>query len=175
MVEDIASRISQHQEFRRLVAAAMELAVAQAGIVRDMDAGQRQEYADKATALRGRLTRDSESRREAPFGDLGELVGMNGARVQALVRETEAAARAFVPAFPELRSMDERARPDTLTAAVKRDPALARTAEELVAADQSPEACQATCLALLILFMSAATAMLAVGLLGCVWLGWIPP
>ncbi|NKZ05006.1 hypothetical protein [Actinomadura latina] len=180
MVEDIASRISQNQDFQRLVAAAMELAAAQAGTVRNMDAAQRQEYADKAAALRARLTRDPESRQEAPFGELGELVGITGARTQALVQKAEAAARAFVPAFPELRSMDERTKLDTLTTAIKSDPILARTAEQLVAtpagaAEESPEACQAMCLALLILFMSAATAMLAVGLLGCVWLGWIPP
>ncbi|MEV0667724.1 hypothetical protein ACIBI3_42125 [Actinomadura luteofluorescens] len=54
MGADIASRISQHQDFQRLVAAAMELATAQAGIVRNMDAAQRQEYADKAAALRAR-------------------------------------------------------------------------------------------------------------------------
>ncbi|QKW39944.1 hypothetical protein HUT06_42830 [Actinomadura sp. NAK00032] len=76
--------------------------------------------------------------------------------------------------------MDERTKLDTLTTAIKGDPVLARTAEQLVAtpvgaAEESPEACQTMCQALLVLFMSAATAMLAVGLLGCVWLGWIPP
>ncbi|WP_157431031.1 hypothetical protein [Actinomadura macra] len=181
MTEDIAHRMAQNPAFQQVVAAAMELFSGQAAVVKDLDDERRRGYVDKANALRADARRNSEANREAQFGDLGALAGITQAEARALTLRVRDAAQQFVTAFPELRSMNERTQIDTLTDAVKRDPVLISAVERLLSAgsagagEESPQTCQAICLALLITFMAAATAMFIVGLAGCVWLGWIPP
>ncbi|MEV0592943.1 hypothetical protein [Nonomuraea cavernae] len=173
--------MSQNPAFQQIVAAGMDLLAAQASIVKDLDDERRRAYVDKANALRAEARRNTESNREGLFADLGALVGITDTDARALTLRAQDAAREFVTAFPELRSMNERKRLDALTEAVKRDPVLISTVERLVspgpagAGEESPQTCRAMCLALLILFMAAATAMWIAGLAACIWLGWIPP
>jgi len=170
MVDVSPERISQNSGFQALVAVALELLAAETQVVKAMNPDQRSDYAARANALGTEARNAAASQREQATADLGELLGLTEAVTDALMLRAHTAAQEFGNTFPELAGMDERRKLDTLAEAVRRDPALPRAVEGMVQADISEQECLATCLALLIIFTSAAIAMLVVLIAACLTL-----
>jgi len=175
MVDVSPERISQNSGFQALVAVALELFAAEARVVKEMNPDQRNAYAARANALGTEARNAPASQKEQATADLGDLLGLSEAVTDALMLRAHTAAKEFSSAFPELAGMDERKKLDTLAEAVKRDPALPAAVEGMVQADISEQECLATCVALLIIFTSAAIAMMAVLIAGCIGLVIAPP
>lgn len=157
--------MSQNPAFHEVLAVALELATAQTAVVKGMSPAQVRSYTETANALSVEMKSGAASNRPGVFAEVGKLFGITESDTRAFVLRLQGSVKKFVASFPELASMDERTRLDTLVDAINRDPAVVRAVKGLAsssapaAGGPSQQECLAVCMALFLLFLAAALAL----------------
>jgi hypothetical protein len=170
-----AGELSKNPDFQGIISSGLEFAAAQSNIIKEMSNSQLEAYKNRIQILRDDLKGRSGLKENEIPKELAELSGLPASKLRELVRRLRLHATELNKAFPQMNSLDARTRFDLLLEAVKRDAKAVATMERIATAlsatatrEESEQTCEAICLALFILFLSAAMVMLALGIAGCV-------
>jgi len=152
-----AEELSRNAAFQGLLSVGLGIMPAHAVVIRDMNTEQLHAHQAEVEALLAQLRarmKDRSEISESELNKLAELAGLSAATIRAIAERVQTHGTKLNQAFPDLQSMDNRARTVLIFDAVRRDEAamvvVKRVAVES-ADDDTESVCKAKCLSEFIL------------------------
>jgi hypothetical protein len=146
-----AEELSGNAAFQGLLSVGLGILPAHAAVIHGMDAEQLRTRQAEAEALAAQLRtklRDRSEISESELNQLAELAGLSPATIRAIGERVHAHGTELNQAFPDLQSLDNRARSVLVFDAIRRDEAAMAVVKRVAgerAADDPNTTCTAQC------------------------------